>query len=56
MKGYDTYKPPKLKDCISKIIITKDTQSWMIKKLITNDIQPESFKISDRWQVNTRRK
>jgi hypothetical protein len=50
MIGYDTYKPPKLKECISKIIITEDTPRWIIEAYLKYDVHPTSFKVNKYWE------
>lgn len=50
MKGYDTYKPPKLKECISKIVITENTPRWLIEAYMKHNVQPKSFKVDKKWQ------
>jgi hypothetical protein len=52
MKEYETYIPPKFKECISKVVATENTVSWMIKKLLEYKIQPQIFKIDNKWHKN----
>lgn len=52
MIGYDTYIAPKLKECISKVVLTKKAPSWITKKLLEHEVKPIIFKIDDGWQKN----
>lgn len=52
MIGYDTYEPTKLKDCITKVIVTKDCPDWIIKKYLEYNIQPSIHNLTGKWEKN----